>query len=169
MLNIFRNADFSNFVIDVDGVLTDGKIYTSSDGKLFKVFSADDHEAIKLLSQRLRISAVTADFRGLAISTRRVVDEMGLTLELISANERAEWIGDKFDIHRTIYMGDGILDPHVFRKVKYSIAPANASRLTRKSANFVTRARGGEGAVAEACVHIAKKYFSKGKFGHPFL
>ena len=168
MLNISGKADFSNFVLDVDGVLTDGKIYTTSEVKLFKVFSADDHEAIKILSQRLQISAVTADFRGLAISTRRVVDEMGLTLELISANERAEWIVDKFDAERTIYMGDGLLDPYVFRRVKYSIAPANASRLTRKSANFVTSTRGGEGAVAEACIHIAKKLSPIGKLGRLF-
>ena len=168
MLNIFRSVDFSNFVLDVDGVLTDGKIYTTPEGKLFKVFSADDHEAIKILSQRIRISAVTADFRGLAISTRRIVDEMGIDLELISANERAAWIVDKFDSERTIYMGDGILDPHVFRRVKYSIAPANASRLTRKAANFVTSSRGGEGAVAEACIHIANKLFHKGKSARLF-
>ena len=56
-------------------------------------------------------------------------------------------------------MGDGIYDPLVFKKVGYSIAPANAFFKTKEMANFVTNARGGEGAVAEACLHILEKFF----------
>ena len=44
------------------------------------------------------------------------------------------------------------------KQVKYSIAPNNADQLCKKYANFVTK-RSGDRAVAEACVHIPKKFF----------
>ena len=37
---------FKNLVIDVDGVMTDGKFYYSVDGKILKAFGADDHDAL---------------------------------------------------------------------------------------------------------------------------
>ena len=43
------------FVLDVDGVMTDGKFYYSEKGKMFKVFSADDHDALCLLRDYLKI------------------------------------------------------------------------------------------------------------------
>ena len=56
-------------------------------------------------------------------------------------------------------MGDGIFDPLVFKVVRYSIAPFNASLRTRSQASFVTKSRGSEGAVAEAIIHLSDKFF----------
>jgi 3-deoxy-D-manno-octulosonate 8-phosphate phosphatase (KDO 8-P phosphatase) len=56
-------------------------------------------------------------------------------------------------------MGDGIFDPLVFRMVKYSVAPANASIATQSEADYVTSSRGSEGAVAEACIHLLNQFF----------
>ena len=58
-------------------------------------------------------------------------------------------------------MGDGIYDPLVFKGVGYSIAPANAFTNTKKYANHITKSRGGEGAVAEAIIHIVEKISGK--------
>ena len=55
-------------------------------------------------------------------------------------------------------MGDGIFDHYVFEKVGYSIAPANADKNARESANYVTERLGGDRAVAEACLHILEKF-----------
>ena len=65
----------------------------------------------------------------------------------------------KYKLSETIYMGDGIFDYFVMKQVKYSIAPNNADQLCKKYANFVTKRSGGDRAVAEACVHILKKFF----------
>ena len=78
---------------------------------------------------------------------------------MVSTFERIEWIRERFDPEETIYMGDGIFDPLVFKYVAYGIAPANAFYKTKELADFVTNARGGEGAVAEACLHILEKFF----------
>lgn len=147
------------FVLDTDGVLTDGQFHYSAAGKVYKVFGADDHEALTLLKPYLDIFIVTADQRGLPITHKRVVDDMELNLHLVPSQNRVKWICDLFDPNLTIYMGDGLFDASVFEAVAYSIAPANASKRTRKKASYVTRSRGAEGAVAEASLHIARKFF----------
>ena len=87
-------------------------------------------------------------------TAKRIVDDMGYPLSLVSTFQRKEWIENKFKLEDTIYMGDGIYDILVFDYIGFSIAPANAFFNTKLKANFVTNAKGGEGAVAEACVYI---------------
>ena len=58
-------------------------------------------------------------------------------------------------------MGDGIFDHYVMRKVSYSIAPHDADLNAKKYTNFVTKRNGGDRAVAEASLHILKKFFVK--------
>jgi 3-deoxy-D-manno-octulosonate 8-phosphate phosphatase (KDO 8-P phosphatase) len=97
---------------------------------------------------------VTGDKRGYPISKKRIADDMGYTLNLVSTFQRKEWIEKKFKLEETIYMGDGIYDILVFDVIGLSIAPSNAFFNTKSKANFVTNAKGGEGAVAEACVYL---------------
>lgn len=145
-------------ILDVDGVLTDGKIYYSEQGKIFKVFGSDDHEALSDLNQFLEIHVITADFRGFAISKKRIEEDMNLPLSFVSSRERPDWVENHFRGKSCIYMGDGIYDWKVFEKVGYAIAPANAFSKTLMMANFVTSKKGGEGAVAEACTHILESF-----------
>ncbi len=147
------------FIIDLDGVFTDGKFLYSKDGKEFKVFGPDDHDALKALASFLEIHVVTADARGFEISKRRIVDDMNFPLSLVSAKERPTWIESNFNPLQTIYMGDGFFDHKVFEKVSYGIAPSDALERTKKCADHITSCGGGERAVTEACIHIAKKFF----------
>ena len=149
-----------NFILDLDGVLTDGSFHYSIDGKVYKTFGPDDHDALKFLGRYLNIRVITADTLGFEISKKRVQEDMKLCLDLVSAEERVGWIARNFDQSKTAYMGDGILDPLVFSKVKYSIAPANALQTTKDRADFVTKSTGGNRAVAEACMHILVKFFN---------
>ncbi len=151
---------FKNFILDVDGVFTDGKFHYTADGKIAKTFGDADSDALTLLKPFLNIEMISGDKRGFAISEKRINEDMGYPLALVSTFERLDWINAKFDLEETIYMGDGIFDILVFDKIGYSIAPDNAFFNTKQSANYVTKARGGEGAVAEACVHILGNIFS---------
>jgi len=148
-----------NFILDVDGVLTDGKIYYTKNGKMFKVFGADDHDALNIVKKKMALSVVTADHLGYKISQRRIKNDMKLDLNLVSSTHRVEWLSERFELENCVYMGDGIFDPKVFEAVGYSIAPANASMGTQKKANFVTKTKGSEGAVAEACIHLLDTFF----------
>ncbi|MBI4859917.1 MAG: HAD hydrolase family protein [Candidatus Riflebacteria bacterium] len=65
----------------------------------------------------------------------------------------------RYEPGRVIYMGDGLLDHLVFRRVGYAIAPSNASSMAKRFAHFVTERAGGDRAVAEACLHIMERFF----------
>jgi 3-deoxy-D-manno-octulosonate 8-phosphate phosphatase (KDO 8-P phosphatase) len=149
-----------NFVLDVDGVLTDGRFYYTAEGKSMKAFGPDDHDALLLLKPHMTICMVTGDRKGFPISKKRVADDMKFPLKLVSTLERVTWMKEHgFKPEETIYMGDGIFDAMVFDEVAYSIAPANAFHTTKEKADFVTTSIGGDSAVAEACIHILKKFF----------
>jgi 3-deoxy-D-manno-octulosonate 8-phosphate phosphatase (KDO 8-P phosphatase) len=147
------------FLLDVDGVMTDGKFYYTAEGKTFKAFGADDHDALSLLKPILEILFLTGDKRGFPISKARIVDDMHMRLELVSTVKRIEWIKERWNPAEVIYMGDGIFDHYVFREVGYSIATANADELAKRSASFTTKRCGGDRAVAEASLHILERFF----------
>lgn len=152
-------------IFDVDGVLTDGAFYYSAEGKLLKAFGPDDNDALSLLASFVSIRFVTGDRKGFEISRRRVVEDMGFELDLVSTIKRIDWIRERFDSSKTVYMGDGIFDHYVMREVGYSLAPSNASEEALKAADFVTRRSGGDRAVAEACLHLMAKFFEPFDFG----
>lgn len=146
------------FVLDVDGVLTDGGFYYTSEGKAMKKFGADDSDALSLLRPYMEILFVTGDKRGSEISKKRVED-MRFELHLVSTIKRIEWIKERYDPLEVVYMGDGIFDHYVMKAVGYSIATADADGNAKKYADYVTERTGGKRAVAEACLHLMEKFF----------
>ena len=146
-------------VLDVDGVLTIGQFLYSKNGKEFKIFGPDDNDGLALLKPFLKIHFVTQDKKGFSISKKRIVTDMKYPLELVKTLDRVEWMKKQISLNKIIYMGDSIFDHLIFSKVGYSIAPANADSLAKKNADFVTKRNSGERAVAEACLHILKKFF----------
>ena len=155
-----NNLNPKIFLIDVDGVFTDGKFYYTTEGKIMKKFGPEDNDALTLLNGKLKLHTISGDKRGFKITQKRIEEDMGLPLSLVSTFERTEWIKTNFNPKEVIYMGDGIFDPLVFKEVAYSITPANAFFKTKELADFVTQARGSEGAVAEAVIHILDKFFN---------
>ncbi len=147
------------FLIDVDGVMTDGKFYYTVDGKAMKAFGPDDHDGLSLLQPYMQVHFVSGDKVGFDISKARIVNDMKMPLELVSTIKRIDWIKERWKLEEVVYMGDGILDPYVFREVGYSIAPANGDLYARQAAKFVTQRCGGDRAVAEACLHLLEKFF----------
>lgn len=148
------------FVLDVDGVMTDGQFHYTSDGKVMKIFGSDDHDVLSMLKPHLTIHFVTGDHRGFDISKARIVEDMKMPLDLVSTIKRIEWVKERWNPKEVIYMGDGIFDHYVFREVAYSIAPANASEVTKPFADYITKVKGGDRAVAEAGLHILEKFFT---------
>ena len=146
---------------DVDGVMTTGQFIYTEKGKYAKVFGPDDHDALCLVKEFVEVRFITGDKKGFGISKKRIVDDMNFKLDLVSTVKRLDWIKQRYPINKTVYMGDGILDCLVMDKVFYSISPANGHELAKKSSNYITKCKGGDRAVAEACLHIMKKFFKK--------
>jgi 3-deoxy-D-manno-octulosonate 8-phosphate phosphatase (KDO 8-P phosphatase) len=159
MPDLKNKQRLENFILDVDGVMTTGQFLYTAEGKTLKVFGPDDNDGLSLLQPFLNVRFITGDKKGYPISRRRIVDDMQYSLDLVSTIKRVEWIADQYDLEKVIYMGDGIFDHYVMKKVGYAIAPANADNLAKKHADFVTERSGGDRAVAEACLHILEKFF----------
>lgn len=147
------------FILDVDGVMTNGQFFYSAEGKAMKIFGADDNDGLSLLKPFIEIQFVTGDKKGFPISKRRIVDDMGFNLEIVSTIKRIDWIEERYSLEKVIYMGDGIFDHYVMKKVGYSIAPSNADSNAKSHASFITHRTGGDRAVAEASLHILEKFF----------
>lgn len=152
-------------IIDVDGVMTNGKFGYSEKGKIIKFFGADDNDALKVLADYVsQIIFVTGDKKGFKISHKRIQEDMGFKLFLVSTIDRASWIEKNYKLKDVIYIGDGIFDSLVFKKVGYSITVSNALDITKKDANFTTSRTGGDRAVAEAVLHLIKHKLKKKNF-----
>ena len=149
------------FILDVDGVMTTGQFFYNKNGKFGKIFGPDDHDALSLIKEFLEVRFITGDKKGFAISKKRIVKDMNFKLDLVSTVKRLDWIKKRYSFNETIYMGDGIMDIPVMEKVFYSICPFNGNELTKKSSDYVTKRSGGDRAVAEACLHLMKKFFKK--------
>jgi 3-deoxy-D-manno-octulosonate 8-phosphate phosphatase (KDO 8-P phosphatase) len=148
------------FILDVDGVMTNGQFLYSEEGKQMKIFGPDDNDGLALLNQYIDIRFVTGDRKGFSISNKRIKEDMNFDLDLVSTIKRIEWIKERYNPEEVIYMGDGIFDHYVMREVGYSIAPANSDRVAKEHASFITERSGGDRAVAEACLHIMQKFFT---------
>lgn len=144
---------FKNFILDVDGVLNDGKIYWGVDGKPFKVFGNYDHDGLKMLRKHVNIMFISADKAGYEISHSRIVSHMGFPLFLVPEKTRMEFVSG-YDLSETVYMGDGFFDAPIIKLAALGIAPQQARREAIMAADYVTPSAGGHGAVMDACLHI---------------
>ena len=141
-------------VFDVDGVFTNGQFIYDAGGKQYKIFGAHDSDGVRMLkSKGIHVDAISADRRGFSITKKRM-DDIGINVKLVSEVERTAYFQNFQDLSTTCFMGDGHHDTEVFKIVAYSIAPANAVNCALESADFVTKSKGGEGAVYEASLHI---------------
>jgi len=144
----------TNFVLDVDGVMTDGKIYITEKGKTMKVYGAHDHDGLKMLKNKIHVEFVTADSDGAFLAEKRLVEHMKFKLTVVQEGKRLEWLRNNFDMTKLAYMGDGIHDAEIFPYVAVSFAPANARIEAKSAATYVTPSKSSEGAVLDACLFL---------------
>jgi 3-deoxy-D-manno-octulosonate 8-phosphate phosphatase (KDO 8-P phosphatase) len=141
-------------VFDVDGVLTDGKLYFLVDGSEFKTFNTLDGHGIKMLiNSGVRTAIITG--RNTPVVERRAKNlgiqhlYQGREDKLVVLDELLAELG--LDYSQVAYLGDDLPDLPVIRRVGLGMAVASADRFVRKHAHGITEARGGEGAAREFC------------------
>jgi len=147
-----KAARIKLLLLDVDGVLTDGKVLMHADGSESKRFDIKDGAAI-VWAQRvgLRVGLLSArpspvtERRAAELRIRLLVQSHGPKVRAYQQILRRERLEDA-DI---AYMGDDLLDLPVLARVGFSAAPADAVADVRTRVDFVTQAGGGNGAVRE--------------------
>jgi 3-deoxy-D-manno-octulosonate 8-phosphate phosphatase (KDO 8-P phosphatase) len=141
-------------IFDVDGVLTDGRIYLSERGEEFKAFCTLDGHGLKLLA-RGGIVPVVITGRDSPAVRRRVADlgidhaVFGAGDKLAAAQPLLAALGLGWDA--VAAMGDDWPDLPLMSRAAFACAPANAHPEVLAIAHHVTRHGGGHGAARECC------------------
>jgi 3-deoxy-D-manno-octulosonate 8-phosphate phosphatase (KDO 8-P phosphatase) len=141
-------------IFDVDGVLTDGRVYIGESGESFKAFSTLDGHGLKLLAQGGIAPIVVTGRDSLAV--RRRVADLGIAHAAYGAGDKlaaAQALLDAIglDWSRVAVMGDDWPDLPLMRRAAFACAPPDAHVEAKALARHVTTARGGFGAAREFC------------------
>lgn len=151
---IERANDVRLLVLDVDGVLTDGRIYFSSRGEHMKCFHVRDGAGIvQVLRAGLQV-AVISGRQSRAVDRR--MTELGVTWIRQGIEDKLAALRDLLDIlglgpQAVASVGDDVADLSIFEVARLSIAVADAHPRLKSRAHFITQAPGGHGAVREVC------------------
>ncbi len=149
-----RAAKVKLAIFDVDGVLTDGKLWYAADGSELKAFCSLDGAGMKrLMANDVEIGVITAR-RSHVVSVRTA--ELGIVHVYQGQDQKLDCYEHlisalKLTPDQVCYTGDDIVDLPVMLRVGLSVAPANAHPSVRDRAHWRTRLRGGEGAAREVC------------------
>lgn len=142
------------FIMDVDGVLTDGRIFIRDNGEEIKSFHTLDGHGLKMLHKH-----------GIqtAIITGRDAPSVGIRVQQLGIHHYFKGIADKRSCYQQLlaklgleeqhcaYIGDDVVDLPVMKHCALAVAVANAHPLVLKHADYITQASGGNGAVREVC------------------
>lgn len=140
------------FLVDVDGVLTDGGIVYDASGVEIKRFNVRDGHGI-LMMRRAGIEVGIITGRTSAVTAVRA-KELGIELVVQGATDKSAALdrvlaGRDVDPRQVSYVGDDIVDLPVFRRVGFAATVADGEPYVIEAADYVAARRGGQGAVRE--------------------
>ena len=156
--NVLKAAQKIKMVLlDVDGVLTDGRLYYGNSGEELKAFDIQDGLGIKLLQKGdIEVGIITGRTSELL---KRRTDELDIHLlvqgredKLTALNEILE--NKAITLEEIAFVGDDLPDLAVIRRVGLGITPANGNHKIASQALWQTRNCGGNGAVREVAEFI---------------
>lgn len=150
--NSTRARQVRLLIVDVDGVLTDGGLYFSDRGEAYKRFhSLDGHGMRMALSGGIEIAVITG--RQSQIVEHRMRD-LGVSHVYQGSRDKLPvfeqlLLDTGFEAAQAAYVGDDLPDLPILRRVGFAIAVQNAHGFVKQHCDWVTSARGGDGAVRE--------------------
>jgi 3-deoxy-D-manno-octulosonate 8-phosphate phosphatase (KDO 8-P phosphatase) len=153
-------AKIKLLLLDVDGVMTDGRIIYDNDGGETKAFDVKDGHGLKLV-QRAGIKVGIITGRQSAVVARRAA-ELGIELVYQGAKDKSLPFNDILEKlaltpEEVAYVGDDIVDLPVMRKVGFAATVADAVDDVKPYADMVSKRSGGRGGVREICEFLLKE------------
>lgn len=151
---IEKLRDVQILVMDVDGVLTDGKLYYSDSREEIKAYNVRDGQGLKLIKSHGIKLAVISGRTGEAVWRR--VEELHVDEIRLGVSDKLPVLQDILRRHnissdQALYIGDDLGDIGVLNFVGLPVAVADAHDTAKRSADYITRNIGGGGAVREIC------------------
>jgi 3-deoxy-D-manno-octulosonate 8-phosphate phosphatase (KDO 8-P phosphatase) len=152
-------------IFDVDGVLTDGRLWYGPGGEELKAFHAFDGHGVKLLRMAGLKTAIISGRDSPAVSER--AKELGIEHVVQGADDKRKAFAAllrklKMRSEATAYMGDDVVDLPVLTRCGFACAPHEAPEQVRRRAHYVATADAGHGAAREVCEFILE---AQGKLG----
>ncbi|MFN3975677.1 MAG: KdsC family phosphatase [Aquificaceae bacterium] len=146
-------------VLDVDGVLTDGRLYYTSKGEEIKVFNVKDGFGIKMAQMAGIKVGVISGRESQAL--RKRLEELGIEEAYLGFNEKLAVLEDMLkrlylSFEEVAFIGDDYVDLPILKRVGFPMVVCDAPEELRSYALYTTKARGGEGAVREAIEFLLK-------------
>ena len=149
-----RASKIRMLVLDVDGVLTDGKLFFDHAGNEMKAFHTRDGLGMKALQRSGIEVAVITGRKSEAVAHRMAQlgiehvyqgreDKLNAFLHLLDATG--------LDPHQVCFAGDDWIDLPVLLRAGLAVSVADAEERVRESAHYITSRNGGDGAVREIC------------------
>lgn len=142
---------------DVDGVLTDGTLYFSSQGDEMKAFNTRDGHGLKMLAGAgIRLAIITGR-RSRAVELR--AQNLGIDILLQGIEHKRDAMQalltqSGIDFAEAGYMGDDVVDLPLLRACGFSASVPDGHALVRNHVDYVAQAAAGRGAVREVCEFI---------------
>lgn len=159
-----KTKNIQMLVMDIDGVLTDGKLWFDIDGNEYKSFHVHDGTGITLLRENNIPVAIISGRGGKGVEQR--LKQLKIDHVYLQQNDKMSALNDLIKKTRIpaleiAYIGDDIQDLKVMQHVGLSIAVSNAVSVIKNAADWCTKKTGGDGAVREVCdVILAAKFGS---------
>lgn len=161
---LIQEKEIKLLLMDVDGTLTDGKIYIGSNGELMKAFDIKDGYAIHDLLPRYGIIPVIITGRSSQIVKRRT-EELGITELYQGKHDKVKTLLEiiskyHLSFSNCAYIGDDILDLPCMKKIHTAGGivgcPSDAVDEVRAASDFISSKEGGRGAVREFVDYLIK-------------
>lgn len=152
-------ARIEAFVLDVDGVLSNGLLHYGEGGELMKSFHVRDGLGLALLRDRGVRCAILSGRNSPVVAARAA--ELGIEPCLLGRIDKGTALAEiaggwGLPLERLAAIGDDLVDLPMLRAVGLSFAPADADPRVRAVADVVCPSDGGQGAVRDACEHILR-------------
>ncbi|GAB7127101.1 HAD family hydrolase [Silvimonas sp. JCM 19000] len=144
-------------IFDIDGVMTDGSLFYTDAGEEIKAFNALDGHGIRMLANTgVEIAIITG--RQSKLVAHRAAN-LKITHVYQGSGDKGATFAELLDAtgfkpEECGYMGDDVIDLPVMTRVAFAVSVPDAPEFVRRHAQLVTTARGGHGAVREACETI---------------
>ena len=144
-------------ILDVDGILTDGKIWLTPQGDEIKAFHVHDGVGIKQLQQAGITVAIITGRSSHAVTLR--MQELKIEHVYLGQQDKYQAYCDLLEktqlkSHQVAMMGDDLPDLAIMKHASVNITVADACQAVKQQADYITQRNGGDAAVREACDFI---------------
>lgn len=145
------------FVLDIDGVLTDGNLHVLQDGVMLRKMNIKDGYALQLAAKKGYFIFVISGSNAEGVKKR--LENLGISEVYLNCKNKLAQLENlmihyKINFNEILYMGDDMPDLEVMRKCSVPTCPSDAVHQVKSASIYVSEKKGGEGAVRDVIEQV---------------